>query len=150
MLQTSATAPPELSPWGNFTATAQTVVEDQEVDTLSISPLEAALVWLDLLGVRVEMPARVRSMLSRRKELLIPVISATQETIAANPRLSLTLVVKDDPEVPEEWLTLIVRADRYDDDSTVAIVDGADEKVQEHLPPGSGIFHVATDFRPAR
>jgi hypothetical protein len=102
-----------------------------------------------MLGVHVENPSRVRSFLNRHNELVIAVQIGAQQVMLAHPNLSLTLTVKDDPEVPEEWLTLIARADRYDDDSVMAVVDAVDEAIQTLISPRSGILHVTTDFRPA-
>jgi len=110
--------------------------------------IESMLASVESAGVRVRMRDEVYCYLIRHHDLtdLVPVVvGAALERFA--DRAELSLEVYRDPEIDDQYLTLYVRQERYDD----TIMDTIKEvwrEYQSDLADKSGWLLVTTDFGP--
>lgn len=110
--------------------------------------IETALRWLESSQVVVPSPAEVRDYLLRYPDmtaLLVSVSELARETFGTDAQLSAE--VYHDPEVEDEYLTLYVRQDTYDD-HVLDMIDEIRVQYESALIGKSGWLLVTTDFQP--
>ena len=98
--------------------------------------------------IRIPNPQELDGYLSKHPDMLALVVEGCRRASEQFDRDSeLSLEVYHDPEIPDEYIALYVRMERYD----ISLLDSLDA-VMEPLEPAfadiSGWFHVSTDFRP--
>jgi len=114
------------------------------------SKIEEVLSELSLIPILIPQPAEVRSYLLSYPDianLLPPVCEMARERFGKFVQLSLE--VYHDPEIEDEYLTLYVRQEHYDEQ----IMDEIEEicaAYETALIDTTGWFLVTTDFRPPR
>jgi len=111
--------------------------------------IEATLVWLGGLGgVRVPRRAEVREYLVRHPDMIEV---AESLCAAASRRLredcQVSLEVYHDPEIEDEYLTLYVRQQEYDE-GLLTPIEELYQACEQQLIGRSGWLLVTTDFRP--
>lgn len=123
---------------------------DPQNSTDVTSEIEAALSWLGSEGIVIPQPATVRDYLLRYPDitdLLLSVCEATRRRFDAQTQLSLE--VYRDPEIEDEYVTLYVRQQKYDE-SVMRQIKEIRKEYEEMLVGKSGWFLLTTDFRPPR
>ncbi|HWP93152.1 MAG TPA: hypothetical protein VNN20_13245 [Thermodesulfobacteriota bacterium] len=111
------------------------------------SQIEEALNQLHQDWIEIPKPAEVRDYLIRYPDLasILPfVCKVARERFGVYPELSLEVYC--DPEIEDEYLTLYVRQENYDEDILSAIED-ISAQYESILMGKSGWFLVTTDFR---
>jgi hypothetical protein len=111
------------------------------------SQIEEALNKLHQDWIEIPKPAEVRDYLIRYPDLasILPfVCKVARERFGVYPELSLEVYF--DPEIEDEYLTLYVRQENYDEDILSAIED-ISAQYESILMGKSGWFLVTTDFR---
>lgn len=117
---------------------------------LSSSPIEAVLSWLRSIDIVIPKPAAVRSYLLRYPDmthLLSSVCKLARERFEMHTQLSLE--VYQDSEIEDEYLTLYVRQENYDE-QILDIIESISAAYEEAVAGKSGWLLVTTDFRPPR
>jgi len=114
------------------------------------SQIEEVLKQLHQDWIRIPKPAGVRDYLVRYPDLtsiLLFVCKIARERVGVYPELSLEVYC--DPEIEDEYLTLYIRQDYYDEDILDTIED-IRTQYEVNLTGKSGWLLVTTDFRPPR
>ncbi len=109
--------------------------------------VEEALDHLRLDGIALPSPHEVHGYLLRHPnimEILLPVCETARDEFSANTHLSLE--VYHDPEIRDEYLTLYVRQENYDQDFMDRI-DKISASFEAELAEKTGWLLVTTDFR---
>ena len=140
--------------WGSTTVTSQGM---SRTYTLTIwgsaavtSPIEELLNKLHQDWIKIPKPAEVRNYLLSYPDLtdLLPfVCKIARERVGIYPELSLEVYF--DPEIEDEYLTLYVREQNYDQNILNTIEDIC-AQYESMLERKSGWLLVTTDFRPAK
>jgi len=114
------------------------------------SQIDQALERLRQLQIMVPQPAEVREYLNRYADVidLVPSISNhARERFGIDTQLSLELYC--DPEIDDEYLTLYVRQEQYDQ-SIFDNIENISAQFDTALAGKSGWLIVTTDFSPPR
>lgn len=114
------------------------------------SQIEEVLSWLFQKRIVIPQVAAVRDYLLRHFDMIDLLSSACRialEKFGMDTRLSLELY--RDPEIRDEYLTLYVRQERYDEHIMDMIEDVCTE-YRDQLIGRSSWLLVTTDFRPPR
>ena len=104
--------------------------------------------WLLQNGIIVPHPDEVRDYLSRYQDmfdLLLSVCKKTLERFRTNTELSLE--VYHDPEIEDEYLTLYVRQEDYDE-HILDVIEDICAQYETERANSSGWLLVTTDFSP--
>lgn len=114
------------------------------------SEIEAALSRLGSEGIVIPQPATVRDYLLRYPDIadLLPSVSKVARD-RLGMRTQLSLEVYRDPEIDDEYLTLYVRQDNYDE-HILDLIESISAEYEDKLAGRSGWLLVTTDFRPPR
>jgi hypothetical protein len=123
---------------------------DPQNSTDVTSEIEAALSWLGSEGIVIPQPAAVRDYLLRYPDMadLLPLVcKVARERLGKDTQLSLELY--RDPEIDDEYLTLYVRQENYDE-HILEMLESVSAEYEEKLTESSGWLLVTTDFRPPR
>src|SRR5437879_1954252 len=121
---------------------------------LVIEPVaEASLKLDDLLGVgrfRLPTPGAVRTYLEEHPDLAYHLSSICDVARKEfGPEAELSLEMYSDPEIHDQYLTLYIRLDSYQED-TLARIDAVSRRFDKHLEQASGDLVLTTDFRAPR
>ena len=123
-------------------------IQHDHLTTDAHAEIDSALSELSLHDVVIPRPAEVRGYLLRFPDIVGVARSAA---IAASRRLGakaqLSLELYRDPEIADEYLTIYVRQERYDD-SILETIDEISATHEEALAAKSGWLLVTTDFGP--
>ena len=110
--------------------------------------IENALNRLLQKGITVPHPSEIRDYLIRYQDmigLLLSVCKSVRERFGTNAQLSLE--VYHDPEIEDEYLTLYVRQEKYDD-NILDVIEDISTQYEDELVNKSGWLLVTTDFLP--
>jgi len=112
--------------------------------------IEETLKHIQQDGIIIPKPAEVRDYLLRYSDLADLVLSVCQLTRQRfDSQAQLSLEVYHDPEIEDEYLTLYIRQQKYDEN----VMKGIKEiraNYEGMLAEKTGWFLVTTDFRPPR
>jgi hypothetical protein len=141
--------------WKGTTATSQAIVSQTYSSPLPGSTsvtfqIEEVLNQLHQDWIKIPKPAEVRDYLIRYPDLtnILPfVCKIARERVGIYPELSLEVYY--DPEIEDEYLTLYVRQEHYDED-ILNIIEDICAQYEGKLVGKSGWFLVTTDFRPPK
>ncbi|MBI1927294.1 hypothetical protein HYR99_24015 [Candidatus Poribacteria bacterium] len=115
------------------------------------SQIEAVLSWLrSIESIVIPEPAAIRSYLLRypdMTELLPPVCKLARERFGVHTQLSLE--VYRDSEIEDEYLTLYVRQENYDE-HILDMIESISAAYEDEVAGKSGWLLVTTDFRSPR
>lgn len=141
--------------WGSTTETYQGVISRTYylpfLGSNSVTyQIEEVLNQLHQDWIKIPKPAGVRDYLLRYPDLtdiLLFVCKVARERVGMYPELSLE--VYHDPEIEDEYLTLYVRKQDYDENILDKIED-IRKQYEQNLIGRSGWLLVTTDFHPPR
>ena len=114
------------------------------------SQIQAVLNQLHQDWIRIPKPNYVREYLLRYPDLIniLPYVSKmVRERVGLYTQLSLE--VYHDPEIEDEYLTLYIRQEHYDE-NILNIIEDIRTQYEEKLIGRSGWFLLTTDFRPPK
>ena len=114
------------------------------------SQIEEVLNQFQQDWIIIPIPAEVRDYLLRYPDLtnLLPYVSKmVRERVGLYTQLSLE--VYHDPEIEDEYLTLYIRQEHYDE-NILNIIEDIRTQYEEKLIGRSGWFLLTTDFRPPK
>lgn len=120
------------------------------VPVVEAPQIEDDLPRLSESGIVIPEPGEMRRYLQGHPDmsgLLLPVCKLASERFGPGTQLSLELY--RDPEIEDEYLTLYVRQENYDED-ILETIDTIRGEPTEDLSPSSGWLLVTTDYRPPR
>jgi len=114
------------------------------------SQIEALLRHIELRHILIPKPGELRQYLLRHQDMIDLLRHACETTSNRfGIRSQLSLKVYRDPEIEDQYLTLYVRQEQYDEQ----ILDEIEEirlRYEDLLADRSGWLLVTTDFRPPR
>jgi len=131
----------ELTPYNRLTVQRTAGVTSQ---------IETVLSLLVSKGTLIPVLATVRDYLTNYPDmidLLIPVCKIAKERFGMRAQLSLE--VYRDPEIDDEYLTIYVRQDEYDE-NIVEIIESMSDEYEHMFADRFGWLLVTTDFGPPR
>jgi len=153
--------------WQGWTVLREQILEEAllQVDLTSLIPyershpyrtadvtsqIEAVLSWLLSKRIMIPQPAEVRDYLLRYPDMtnLLPsVCKMAWEQFGMDTQLSLE--VYHDPEIEDEYLTLYIRQQHYEE-HILDIIEDICTQYEAELTGRSGWLLVTTDFRSPR
>jgi hypothetical protein len=119
---------------------------DIAIDTRLQPELAALIQVLREADIEIEEPEQVQRYLQQYPELIGAVQVMSMAARSEFPDAQLLLTVSQDPEVEDQFLSLVVRRDSYDGTEV-----GRIERIHEayrHQNKGMGWFLLLTDFQP--
>src|SRR5262245_13499657 len=109
--------------------------------------IEKFLNWISNKGIRIPHSNDIRNYLLQHYDMLNFLPLVCKKAIEQfGPPYQVSLEVYSDPEIPDESLTLYVRAPSYDE-NFIQILDNLFPEYQSYLSESTGWFIVTTDFR---
>ena len=124
------------------------LIIEQQSSTETTLQYEILLKWLDQNRIKIPEPGKVRSYLANFPDMTntIPSIcKMVKDTVDKETQLSLE--VYQDPEIEDEYLTLYIRKNHYDE-GILDLIEKISENFQKELSKKLGWLVVTTDFRP--
>ena len=142
------------SVWGSTAVTSQGMSQTYSStiwgSTAVTSPIEEVLNKLHQDWIKIPKPAEVRAYLLRYSDLtdLLPfVCKVARERVGIDPELSLE--VYHDPEIEDDYLTLYLRHEHYNE-HILEIIEDIRTQYERKLVGRSGWLLVTTDFCPPK